>query len=455
MNTMKKQQGHAAILFVMLVPLFFGVFILASDGARALQTKARINDAVEVATLAVTARNADNTVAEDGAPDGGSEANRKLVVEYLEQYLPDIDSVDMDKLKIVKNTCVDLNECDDEKGRFYQYQITANTVHKSWFPGGDAIPGLGETFNVASSSTVRKFQSEAVDVMLVADFSGSMLWDISGDTNPSNDADRKYKQLVKVIQEVSDELERFNDLNTSQTNQMGVSVFNFYTTEAGGSAIIDKVSKTCYEDQFLYSSSNEVDLKKTASIDNIFNKRTSCKNVANSGGSFKNIPLTDEFSTFNESLGKFSPGGGTSSVQGIIRGAQMLEEGINNRRLMIVLSDGLDSHSQHPLKSGGYGNYAGSGTGSYLKVSYDLINDHGLCENVKEGLTDAEGTKKQVKLVGIGFGYDLSSKPSGADADITGLEDCVGEANLYEAANLDEVLDIILELISEEIGHFR
>lgn len=44
MKLKKQQSGHAAILFVMCIPVLFGVFTLASDGARALQSKARLED---------------------------------------------------------------------------------------------------------------------------------------------------------------------------------------------------------------------------------------------------------------------------------------------------------------------------------------------------------------------------------------------------------------------------
>ncbi len=55
-----KQSGHAAILFAICVPVLFGVFMLGSDGARALQTKARLEEAAEAAVLAVSAEDSSN-----------------------------------------------------------------------------------------------------------------------------------------------------------------------------------------------------------------------------------------------------------------------------------------------------------------------------------------------------------------------------------------------------------
>ncbi|WP_241910669.1 TadE/TadG family type IV pilus assembly protein, partial [Vibrio lentus] len=75
-TSIHRQSGHASVLFALLVPLLFGVFMLASDGARAIQSKARIEDASEVAALAVAAR-------DDKTPM--STENVKLVKYYISE----------------------------------------------------------------------------------------------------------------------------------------------------------------------------------------------------------------------------------------------------------------------------------------------------------------------------------------------------------------------------------
>lgn len=59
-RSLQKQRGQASILFALMVPGLFGVFALATDGARALQTSARLNDASEMAVLAIAGLNDDN-----------------------------------------------------------------------------------------------------------------------------------------------------------------------------------------------------------------------------------------------------------------------------------------------------------------------------------------------------------------------------------------------------------
>ena len=101
MKPIQKQQGHAAILFVMCIPILFGVFTLASDGARALQSKARLEDAAEAAVLAVSAY---------GEEDATSTQTGK---DYIGHYLYDMDN--LVDIKVEKLECSEIAERDDAK----------------------------------------------------------------------------------------------------------------------------------------------------------------------------------------------------------------------------------------------------------------------------------------------------------------------------------------------------
>ncbi|MBE4019913.1 hypothetical protein HJ130_13195 [Vibrio parahaemolyticus] len=82
-----RQSGHAAILFALFIPLLFGVFTLGTDGARAVQDKARLLEAVEVASLAVAGQGSDNA---------------DLAKNYLEYYFPSA-TINNNDIKIKKN----------------------------------------------------------------------------------------------------------------------------------------------------------------------------------------------------------------------------------------------------------------------------------------------------------------------------------------------------------------
>lgn len=419
MNNYKQQQGHAALLFAMMIPALFGIFTLASDGARAIQTKARIEDASEVAALAIAAHNDPNQSTNNSG--NASAVNRSIATNIVQAYINDIESIT--DLKVYKRACEQISDCVKglEKGesRFFEYEVDVTTAQKSWFPGNDSISGMGETFSTRGHSLARKYQSEAVDVMFAADFSGSMEWYWSGGYQ------RKYRDLIDIIKEVTNELDKFNKLELGNNNKVGISAFNYYTySKYSGSNYWN--SGWCYLEQAKFSNKG-VDYQETINTIWVEKSKKYC-NERYDSGYFYDISLTDNFSSFNYKVNDFYPKGGTASYQALIRGAQILRGGKNSRRLLIVLSDGNDSEK---------------------KVAENLV-DRKMCSKIKMGLeSDRTEDDRPIKarLAVIGFDYNPHENRA--------LKDCVGEGNVYKAQNRDEILNKILELITEEIGHLK
>lgn len=421
-NLRKHQQGHAAILFAMMIPALFGIFALASDGARAIQTKARIEDASEVAALAISAHN------DPDQPDNGSYTpsprNRQIVVDYVNAYISDIDAVT--DIKVAKRRCELISECVTGlyKGdaRYLEHEIDVTTRQNSWFPGNEAIEGMGETFSTRGKSLARKYQSEAVDVMFAADFSGSMLDTWSGSSNP------KYVDLIEIIRNISAELQKFNDLPENRDKStMGISAFstftNSFTSDTGIQCSLSQGVNSRNEPATWFRP-----VKAANTVANIWNPKTEdyCKSGAYAG--FHDVNLTSNFNYLNGQVGSFYAGGGTASYQALIRGAQLLRKGNNSRRLLIVLSDGMDNDT---------------------KLADGLVSA-GMCRDIQSGLeSDRTPDRRPIaaKMAVIGFDYNPFANKA--------LKDCVGEKNVYKAEDADEVEDIILELINEEIGHLK
>ncbi|XDF79767.1 TadE/TadG family type IV pilus assembly protein [Aliivibrio fischeri] len=421
-NLRKHQQGHAAILFAMMIPALFGIFALASDGARAIQTKARIEDASEVAALAISAHN------DPDQPDNGSynpsTRNRQIVVDYVNAYISDIDAVT--DIKVAKRRCELISDCVAGlyKGdaRYLEHEIDVTTRQNSWFPGNEAIEGMGETFSTRGKSLARKYQSEAVDVMFAADFSGSMLDTWSGSSNP------KYVDLIEIIRNISVELQKFNDLPENRDKStMGISAFSTFTNSFTSDTGIQ-----CSLSQGVNSKNKPGNwfrpVKPANTVANIWNEKTEdyCKSGAYAG--FHDVNLTSNFNSLNGQVGSFYAGGGTASYQALIRGAQLLDRGRNSRRLLIVLSDGMDNDRN---------------------LANGLVSN-GMCREIQAGLESdrtPDGRPIAAKMAVIGFDYDPFANKA--------LKDCVGEKNVYKAEDADEVEDIILELINEEVGHLK
>jgi len=409
MYSIRKQSGHAAMLFAMMIPAFFGIFTLASDGARALQSKARLEDASEVAVLAIAAHNADNS-----GSSSGSAINKQIARDWIGLYMQDMQAIS--DIKITKLECNDIAACMDglENGesRYFQYEIVAKTNHLSWFPGNDSTAGFGDSFDVAGAATARKFQSESVDVMFVSDFSYSMNSTWSGGRN------KKYVDLINIIEDVTVELEKFNESTGIKPSRVGLTGFSFYTRA--------KNNSRCYQDQYVRNVNT--------TITQIFDEKTSsCKSYR---GNFYDLSLTENYAQFNQSLSRFKPvsNSGTASYQGIIRGAQMMNSVSEPRprRIIIILSDGEDSPQDN-----------------HDKKAKKLVAA-GMCTKILSTLgagLSYEGELTKTKMAVVGFDYDLDSNKA--------LADCVGSNNVYKANNPEEILNKILELISEEIGHLK
>jgi len=415
-KSIKKQTGHAALLFAMIIPGLFGLFTLASDGARAIQTKARIEDASEIAVLAIAAHNDDND--DSQGVGSGSQVNRKIATDYLEAYLH--DTTEISQLKIHKYNCDQIPECVDGlkrgEARFFQYEVEASSKHTSWFPGNDAIEGFGDTFTSKGAAVARKYQSEAVDIIFVADYSGSMQDGWRGGSN------RKYVDLRNIIKEVTDELQKFNDLNNTDDNTVGMAAFNYYTKTKP----TNWNSSRCYMTQMVNKNGR---FNANRTVRDIFVEKNSNYCVSHSDYSrFQDLPLTDNYNQFNSNVSQFYPHHGTASFQGMIRGAQMLKKGKNPRRLLIVLSDGLDGDPNRHQQ---------------------LVNA-GMCSKIVNTLSadkTSDGHAMKAKLAVVGFDYDVNKNRA--------LQQCVGAENVYKAQNTDDILNKILELITEEIGHLN
>jgi len=135
-SSLVKQSGHAGLLFALIAPALFALFILASDGARALQNKARLGDAAEATVLAISAQ-------------ASAITSSQLAENYISHYMTDALSTTG-----VTPSCVD-----SLGDKICEVQVT--TEHFSWFPVDDGSTGFsaigfGEKFSVTSSASAIK-----------------------------------------------------------------------------------------------------------------------------------------------------------------------------------------------------------------------------------------------------------------------------------------------------------
>lgn len=437
-----KESGNAALIFVIMFPFLIGMFILGTDGARALQDKARLEDAAEVATLTVAAQNSDD--------DGVRQATAKKIVQA---YFPTatVGTIDLTRL-----ACGDNENCKNTTGqRFFEYRLTSVTISEdSWLYSNDAsIGSMGKSFDIKGSSIARKYQSQAVDVVLVSDYSASMY------NSMSSSSQAKYKDLNDIVVDVAAELEKFNKLNNDdKVNTLSIVGFDMHTSRNvttterefadhlscygpcsstyPGYGTVKKYYRNGYQYYYQYYDGG-LDAKST--VENIFDESKTVwlpEADVNNISVFHTVPLTDpatDFFTNSYMTTNFyipgNNGSGTASYTGLIRGAQIANTGKNPRRIIIILSDGEDSNPT---------------------ITDELINS-GMCSTILSKLNsetvDVDGVTTQVKarLAAVGFDYDVKANPQ--------MANCVGSDNVYRAQTPDDIKNKILELITEEIGH--
>ncbi|MCG9724191.1 TadE/TadG family type IV pilus assembly protein [Vibrio brasiliensis] len=426
-QSIKKQQGHAALLFALIIPAMWGFFTIAIDGSRAIQTKARLGDATEAAALALAAKNSTNLT-----------QNKALAEDYVEAYLPDVD-ISIPKVSRTECRVSDGRECEGAS-RYAQYDIDVSIKQDPWLPVGNDFVGFKDTYEVTHASTARKYQGDSIDIAFVMDYSGSM--------NDRWQGKPKYKHVRDIINDVLDELEEYQGIQEIN-NKVALVPYAEYTARPSDSMRCPKwpyYSPTRFVDYLYYKQDHwgrtSLDAKKT--VDNWQTDRSTDPNMVCDRDSYddyylsyKNVPFTDTFNQLRRDMQSFRSGGSTASYQGIIKAAQLFDQldDPNPRQLMVILSDGDDTNGNNgPLSY-------------YDPIPTKALVNANLCEDIKATLNSRRTQDNRpvtFQFALIGFDYNVNKNP---------LTECIGTENVYDAANPDELLDIILNLISEEIGH--
>ncbi len=433
MKSLHNQKGVAAIFFVLIIPCLWGLFTLGVEGSRYLQEKARLSDSLESAVLAVAANK------EQSDSENDTNNNKQLVSEYLDYLNQEIASIDA--VSITKISCEDAEkECGtpgvyDRSGmRFIQYKVDVTTQYTSWFPGSEHMLGFDEKVTMNTGAMARRYQQRALDIVFVADYSGSM--------KESWDGEPKYKGVRKNIGYILDELNKYNGLSGKEGDKNRASFvgYNFFVKDKRGSSVYS-IEQVVYNQKCVKKKWKWIDGKLqqvcvkydreepnvTGTISDIFTENTTTDEKQDDGAIFYNREFTFNFSQLKKDISKFYPSDGTSSYEGIISAARILNEPSDNeRKLMVILTDGEDWRKDDS------------------ELLYGVNTGVGICEPIRNQLNSSD---VEFKMVVIGFDYDMNENK--------GLKTCVGEKNVFKAENYDEIYNQILELIVEEIGHLH
>ncbi|MDP5253167.1 MULTISPECIES: TadE/TadG family type IV pilus assembly protein [unclassified Vibrio] len=236
-----RQLGVAGIWAALTLVPVMGFTFLAVEGTRYVQESSRLKDSAEAAALAVTIQ--DNDVDDADV----------MAEKYVKAYVRDIAS----------DTVTSTRTYDDDEG-YVQYDVTATTTHDSWF-ASNFIPSFNDTQTLVSESTAKKYFTYAdknIDVVFVADFSGSMNWewgeseangcsrDLSCKIDTLKDAIATVSESI-LCNEVSSDGLTCNDSDVDIVankldNRVGIVPFNLRTREKGTSGNTYAVSQLRY-----------------------------------------------------------------------------------------------------------------------------------------------------------------------------------------------------------------
>ncbi|MDP5253166.1 MULTISPECIES: pilus assembly protein TadG-related protein [unclassified Vibrio] len=177
------QQGVAGIWAALTLVPVMGFTFLAVEGTRYIQESSRLKDAAEAAALAMTIE------------DTGESSAELMAEKYIDAYVRDV----------IAHT-ITTRRTENDEDQSIQYDVNATTTHNSWF-ASNFIPSFGNTQNLVSESTARKYYSFAnknIDIVFVSDFSGSMTWEWG--SNRSNNCSRRSNCKIDDLQQAITDL---------------------------------------------------------------------------------------------------------------------------------------------------------------------------------------------------------------------------------------------------------
>lgn len=405
----RRQQGVAAIMFAIMLPVMLGFLTLGIEAGRYMYLKGQLRNAAESAALIVSAL------------DSKSERDKKkIATAVVEAMMPDRDGleVSVDAIK---------SDAGENGGRpFYEYAVNVTSDHNRWFPDwtGDGL-AFQEATSLEENAIARKGYGSGLDVVFVADFSDSMnlAWE-SNSGGQDDDRDKKESKLdtlktiiPAVAQKVIESSESLEEKNT-----VALVPFNYFTKTKKG-------LRDCKVTQWVGDSARNT-------YDKLFEEKTECQRLEDDKSRFNTInPMTSAAAISR--IESMKAHHGTASHEGIIRAAQLLKQkGQNPSRLIIVLSDGEDSDH--------------NGTKPTQKERHTKLLSLKYCDKIRDELNsekvDGRPVDSRIAVIGFGSGYDVSGN--------TNLNNCADENMVYTTENMEDVYKVLLDLISnpEEMG---
>ncbi len=194
------QKGAAAIWYVFVMGVMMSFGALGIEGARYITKKARLGDGLEAAAIAVSTADRVNQ-------DFSLNRVKPVAENWVKHYINDSTKLELEIKRKEDKKIQNYNPLSPYEVAYYRYDVTARTEHKSWF-NFNSWASFDPDVVVANTGTSGRIKGghEPVDLVFVADFSGSM----GGNSNGKN----KLTSLKTAIENVSTAIYKANDEST-------------------------------------------------------------------------------------------------------------------------------------------------------------------------------------------------------------------------------------------------
>lgn len=190
----KNENGAILLSFIFFLPVIIGLLFLSFEISHFIQKKARLSDAIEQATLALTIDN-------DEPPDGDNikkEENRNFVIAYAKAYLPN---------ETFSKPAINITSHSDH----IKYQVDM-TIHYPTKILNKIFQKVSSEVSINDNSRAIKYiakAAEPTDVVFVTDYSGSMKFKFYD----SNNEQVKIEALRKVFNNLYKKIQKNDNIN--------------------------------------------------------------------------------------------------------------------------------------------------------------------------------------------------------------------------------------------------
>ncbi|HEN3279145.1 TPA: TadE/TadG family protein [Yersinia enterocolitica] len=419
----KNEQGAILISFMIILPFFIALMFISFEIAHYLQRKAKLSDAIEQATLALTIEN-------NEIPDEAQQIkNRELVLSYANAYLPS---------KEFSAPIININD----NTSHIEYSAAVTMAYPAKFITQTSLTNTITNINIADNGVAIKNKTieaiEPTDVIFVADYSGSMRGDFSDDKDKINNV--RINALRTAFRRLHNIIKNNSNVNTIGFIPFGSGTkrkvlengeskeychlpYSPKTYKPNGDYLSENVKATKDAWVFLNTIGDNIDYEKTimsitenAKTIDIPMRDIKHKEICLSGTNAYSLER-EQFDYSIENIIEMDPLGGTLISSGILSANNIFKETADNghKKLMIILSDGMDSYDSTMLPNNGF-------------IISKTLMDKGMCEKIiNNGI--------QIAFIAIAYSPEKNVNAP----EYINWKQCVGEDNYYEAHNAYEL----------------